>query len=573
MLKGKIGKSTKKTEKLHTLGMKVLFPVFLAMFGFFICLMLGGRETKKLADQYIEDTAGLYVEQINKDIFQINNELIQVLEKRDIQEIPDYFEPGMQEYYGMLSDIKEQNRLLKIRYEEVQDFFVYSKKPDVLIGDEGTVFSTSQVEGFTEKLRNFFREAADKNYGVTAWNFLKEKDNVYVVGWYAKKEKVVGCVMELDTVFSLLEDMVQDYEIIPFMKVNSGEILCSERVSSNYQKKIAGLKEGQYYEYQLGTIGQMCVYVLSNNGVLETVLTIQTVLSVLIIVWLMICILFAIRYYQSLMNPLQNFVEGILNMEEEQLLNEDGTNNIVELEAVSDRFRVLLRKIQMLKISIYEKELKEKEAELEYMQEQIRPHFFLNCLSLIHGIADRQGETDIVYIVKILSEYMRYNYRESGKERNLNEEIGHVKKYIEIQKLRYGEEALQFEVLEEDVGDDVKIPSLLLQTLVENSVVHGVNLDHLVKIFLYITTETIEGEKYLYVCVSDTGKGFSPEILEALSEDKSIVYGGRKHVGLQNIKRRLELLYGGKAEIVIQNMDENYGAVVEVRIPQKVLVK
>lgn len=567
MSRGKT-KRAEKTEKLHMLGMKVLFPVFLAMFGFLICLMMGGRETRKLANQYIEDTAGLYVEQINKDIFQINNELIQVLEKKDIQEIPDYFEPDMQEYYGLLGDIKEQNRLLKIRYEEVQNFYVYSKTPDVLIGDEGTVFTASQVDGFTERLRDFFREAADKNYGVTSWDFLKEQDDVYIVGWYAKKEKVVGCVMKLDTVFLLLEDMIQDYEIIPFMKVNDGEILCSDRALDNQQKTITGLKEGQYYEYQLGTIGQMCVYVLSNNGVLETVLTIQVVLSVLVIVLLLICILFAVYYYQSLMRPLKNFVDGILNMEEEQLLNEDGTNNIVELEAVSDRFRVLLRKIQMLKISIYEKELKEKEAELEYMQEQIRPHFFLNCLSLIHGIADRQGEADIVYIVKILSEYMRYNYRDSGKERNLNEEIDHVKKYIEIQKLRYGEEALQFEVLEEDVGDDVKIPSLLLQTLVENSVVHGVNLDHLVRISLYITTETIEGGKYLYVCVSDTGKGFSQEILEALSEDKPIVYSGRKHVGLQNIKRRLELLYGGKAEMVIQNMDENYGAVVEVRIPQ-----
>lgn len=88
------------------------------------------------------------------------------------------------------------------------------------------------------------------------------------------------------------------------------------------------------------------------------------------------------------MRPLQSFVQGITELQEEQQLNENGNNNILELEAVSDRFRGLLRKIQSLKIAIYEKELNEKKAELEYMQEQIRPHFFLNCLSLIHGIAD-----------------------------------------------------------------------------------------------------------------------------------------------------------------------------------------
>ena len=61
------------------------------------------------------------------------------------------------------------------------------------------------------------------------------------------------------------------------------------------------------------------------------------------------------------------------------------------------------------------------------MQEQIRPHFFLNCLSLIHGIADAQGEEKITHITRVLSEYIRYNYRDSGKERNLQEELEHVR--------------------------------------------------------------------------------------------------------------------------------------------------
>ena len=88
------------------------------------------------------------------------------------------------------------------------------------------------------------------------------------------------------------------------------------------------------------------------------------------------------------------------------------------------------------------------------------------------------------------------------------------------------------------------------------------------EISVYITSEVYEDGKYLYLCVSDTGKGFSPEIMEAIEKDLPIVYNGRKHVGLQNIKRRLKLLYGGRASMIIQNMDENYGAIVEIRIPQ-----
>lgn len=173
-----------------------------------------------------------------------------------------------------------------------------------------------------------------------------------------------------------------------------------------------------------------------------------------------------------------------------------------------------------------------------------------------------------MYITRVLSEYIRYNYRDSGKERNLQEELEHVKKYVELQKLRYGEDAFRFEVIEDAQVGESHIPSLVLQTLVENSVVHAVSLDRMVEISVYITSEVYEDGKYLYLCVSDTGKGFSPEIMEAIEKDLPIVYNGRKHVGLQNIKRRLMLLYGERASMTIQNMGENYGAIVEIRIPQ-----
>lgn len=421
--KGKKRKE-KRAQSLQAIGMKILLPVFLALFGLLICLFIGLGETRNVANQYVQDTAELYVEQVNKDILQMNTELIQILVSNDyIAKIPAEIKAEDAQYYHLLRNIRDENRMLKIRYEEVTNFFVYAQEADLLI-----------------------------------------------------------------------------------------------------------------------------------------------------IVLLSICSVQLFYYFRNLMRPLQSFVQGITELEEEQQLNENGENNILELEAVSDRFRGMLRKIQSLKIAIYEKELNEQKAELEYMQEQIRPHFFLNCLSLIHGIADAQGETTITHITKVLSEYMRYNYQDSGKERNIQEELEHVKKYVELQKLRYGEDGFRFEVIEDAQVGECRVPSLVLQTLVENSIVHAVTLDRMVEISLYITTEIYENGKYLYICVSDTGKGFSREIIEAIEKDLPIIYNGRKHVGLQNIRRRLQLLYGGRASMTIQNMDENYGAIVEIRIPQDISV-
>ena len=101
MYRQKEKKRKRKAEKLRTLGLKVLIPVFAVLLGLLLCLFVGMRETRKLAEQYTEDTAGLYVEQINRDIFQINNELIQVLGKSGIQEIPDTLEASEQKYYDL----------------------------------------------------------------------------------------------------------------------------------------------------------------------------------------------------------------------------------------------------------------------------------------------------------------------------------------------------------------------------------------------------------------------------------------------------------------------------------------
>ena len=150
----------------------------------------------------------------------------------------------------------------------------------------------------------------------------------------------------------------------------------------------------------------------------------------------------------------------------------------------------------------------------------------------------------------------------------MEDELEHIEAFIRIQKLRFGEEAFSFEAtMDCDIGE-WKVPSLLLQTLVENSVVHGVSLDRKSEISLYLTNETYEDGEYLYICISDTGNGFRKEALDAIEHDTPIIYHGRHHVGISNIKRRLALMYGERASITCSNMDENYGAVVEVRLPK-----
>ena len=567
-----------RIRSLKDTSLRLGTPVFLVLMGFVVCLLWGVGENRKLADKYIADTAKLYVDQINRDMSQINSELIYLLDSdSNIKEIPDQITSTDAQYYEMEQTLRERNRVLKIRYHEIQTFFVYGQKANVLITDSGTMFTESKgMTTLNQMLMSYLQIMTSKDSISTQWTVITFGHDASIVGWYAKNKKVIGCVINLNLIFRTIRAKTEEYDVIPFMVDARGRVMTQADTSEKYKNEIIDFskagekkeKNATVYSYQLGTVGKINFMVLPGGGILENVLIMQIAFVVLIAVLLLVCALEITAYYHRILEPLEKFGQKLEELEKEQSLNDDGSNNLLELESVSGKFKELLRKIQGLKIAIYEKELAEQKAELEYTQEQIKPHFFLNCLSLIHGIADKNNEGEIVEITTVLSDYMRYIFQDSKKQRDVEEELEHIEAYIRIQKLRYGEEAFSFEATTDgDIGE-WKVPSLLLQTLVENSVVHGVSLDRKSEISLYLTNETYEDGEYLYICISDTGNGFSKEALDAIENDTPIIYHGRHHVGISNIKRRLALMYGERASITCSNMDENYGAVVEVRLPK-----
>ena len=556
-----------KAKSLKAVSIRILFPVCIGLIGLLGCLIWGLTENRRLVDWYIRDTVKIHVDSINKNMSQIGTELIFLLGRdEDISDIPSRMSPEDGKYYGLQRRIVEQNRILKIRYPEVQTFYVYGRQADVLITDAGTVFSTSEKSGQNERLMTFLHENSKNDTINTHWQLMESENEAYIISWYVKNQKAMGCVIRLDAIFDKMQEVSRQYEILPFVKGGDGRVIMPGGVEEELRHRAENAKR-RIYAYQLGNVGKIFVYVLPKGILMNQVLVMQIFFVFLIGVLILLLFVEIYFYYLKVLEPIKAFADDLENADGEVILHENGENKLVELEVVSGRFKELLRKIQMLKIQIYEKELLEKETELEYMQEQIKPHFFLNCLSLIHGMADVKKEYQIVHITEVLSEYMRYIFKENGRMRSLSEEMKHVSDYVEIQKIRYGDDSFQFEAISDGVGKDVKIPALILQMLVENAIVHGVTLDGGIEISLYITKECYKEKECLYICMSDTGKGFSEEVLSAIEENRPVVYGGRKHVGLLNIKRRLALLYGDEAEIIFSNMKPGEGAIVEIRIP------
>lgn len=223
----------------------------------------------------------------------------------------------------------------------------------------------------------------------------------------------------------------------------------------------------------------------------------------------------------------------------------DGNDEIGQL---SRRFNYMVASINQLMNQIVETtdrntklEIAQREIKLKMMASQINPHFLFNTLEAIRMNAHLRGEKELANVVRLLGKLMRKNL-EAGRERApLKEEVDLVRSYLEIQKFRY-EDRLEFELRVEPEAGDVLAPPLIIQPLVENAVVHGLeNKEGGIKVEVRIA----QGEGGIRVNVKDNGIGITPERLEQVKRmmtDPEERENGR--IGLRNVHQRLLLCYG-----------------------------
>ncbi|MDP4157619.1 MAG: histidine kinase, partial [Bacillota bacterium] len=172
-------------------------------------------------------------------------------------------------------------------------------------------------------------------------------------------------------------------------------------------------------------------------------------------------------------------------------------------------------------------------AELKALQTKINPHFLFNALNAIASTTRRNPDKARELIIT-LSSYMRYNLELSDEFIDIHDELQQVHDYVEIEKARFGTK-LQVEYDIEEV--DVKVPSLLIQPLVENAIIHGI-LKTKGPGSVLIAVKDL-GDR-VRVSVKDTGAGIADEVVENLYHDDVPA----NKIGLYNVHQRVKLIYG-----------------------------
>lgn len=207
-------------------------------------------------------------------------------------------------------------------------------------------------------------------------------------------------------------------------------------------------------------------------------------------------------------------------------------------------------------------EIQKKESEFKLLASQINPHFLYNTLEMIRMKALRNSDREVAEIVKILSKLMRKALERNHDEQSLTDELKFIEMYLQIQKLRFGERISY--TITKDFEEDYLILPMVLQPLVENSFVHGIE-PKVEKGHIHIAASKVEDE--LILLIQDNGIGIVEEKLKNLQE-MLIEAKDSDRIGLSNVNLRIKQYYGPEYGVRIDSK-ENEGTTITITLPLK----
>ncbi|OKP83108.1 histidine kinase [Paenibacillus sp. P32E] len=249
------------------------------------------------------------------------------------------------------------------------------------------------------------------------------------------------------------------------------------------------------------------------------------------------------------------------------------TVSTMELRELNYTYNGMIANMNDLIRVVYEKEVLQSRTELKALQAQINPHFLFNTLEAFNWSLEEKGEEELAGLVVIMSRLFRYIIGNSSSDEwvTLGEEMEQVKRYLKIMEMRMGDR-LSWNIQLELPEAAVPVPKLLIQPIVENAILHGV--EGRVgngAVSVIVTPSTREG--WTRISIQDDGPGMDSDTLKslyvALEGGPSISSKGTG-IGLVNVQRRLKLYYraeGTEMEGMRIESNRSEGTVITFEIP------
>lgn len=460
-------------------------------------------------------------------------------------------EDDTQRYFSKTALMAELRKTILV-YDGAADgiFILTQGKEEVFLSSRGPSGSNQEEMLIRDIARSRLADGGPKSG--TGWHWRCIGGENYLFNIVTNGHSCVGAWKRINNLLGPLEKIDLGEGGGVFVSAQDGTILSSAEWltdDENMQSRTGYLRIGCS-----SLVSDIMVQVIiSEKVVRDKVLPLQWFILGVFGVILSMVLAVAFLFERQVRRPVTMAAAAMCRIREGDLsMRVAESYSIREMRAVSESFNNMSERIETLTRDVYERTIQEQKTRLQYLQLQIKPHFILNTLNLIYSFAEI-GRTDIIQKLTLsMVEYFRYNFVNTSDFVPLRGEVRHVENYLEIQEMRFpGAFCYQEEI--DPTLLDMLVPPLILQTFVENSIKYAMDDERERQVKLCIGRDA-QREGFVNICISDNGEGYPDEVLDKFKNGLPLSEDRKKRIGIQNVRKRLELLYGEKASIILLNL-------------------
>lgn len=532
-------------------------------------LFAAGYYTK---DIVLSQVSRSYQNLVNSNLEMMENSLNDIaITLIDIVDHDENFQrfakPGLtdSDYYFARMGIMQRNLSYQAYYHTVDMFYLYSKPNDSL-----TLSNTlGTSEGYMDQIRSWIIQSVDDperlNPLLYQWSIIEIGGDYYlnrIVGDGLENRAYIGALIRVDSLKSPLGNLNLQSGGDVLIVDNEGKVLTAPSDSLGPEFQLPGdlMSRNSSFSFTAGkqklfvissqsqVLGINLAVVLPNAELLRGLNYFQATINVLPFLVLLLLLIYLYNFRRLVIRPILGLLSAIHRIRGGALETKLPASNLVEFQALNHAFNSMVEEIQHLKIDVYEERLNVQNAELKHLQTQINPHFFLNTLNIIFQLADLQRFELVKKTVRHLVQYFRFMLQVKDNSITLEQELGHIGNYLEIQKLRY-QNSFDFHIELQEELRHACIPSLIVQPFVENAMIHGISLKG--EVFRLEITAKLSDEEAgaMVIEVADNGKGAGDAKLTELNSADYQPVAEDKHIGIWNVKKRIEMRYGRRGSV------------------------
>lgn len=317
------------------------------------------------------------------------------------------------------------------------------------------------------------------------------------------------------------------------------------------------------------------VNIISLEGLYAEIAKTRVIIQSGIVVLVVILSVFTYALISLLLKKMYRLKDSMKRVERGELDFDADISGNDEISELAVHFKKMLMKINNLIAEAVNKQAATKEAELKALKTQIDSHFLYNTLENIKMMAEIEGKYDISDAVTSLGEMMRYNLRWKNDFVALEEELNHIKNYIDIMNLRMdGLLTLTMDISKEMF--ELEVLKMSLQPVIENAVQHGIRPIISSRMGI-IEVKVWNEDNFAIIEIKDNGIGMSSDkcnllnqqIKQKLEDENRLVTTG-SGIGLKNVNERIVLYYGEDYGLNVSSVTGEF-TVVTIKIPYKLI--